>query len=123
MRQILDEQSGEWFSNFVTTNATAAAAATDRTRLAEGRFGVFGVKSLYAPERTLRQTYRLKIGQPGDPPNYRSQTLRNRWGLAANIFPEGATEPSTQAYSILEQVARTDAPGQVDQPIGHGIHE
>lgn len=59
IRQILDEQSGAWFTNYIATNR--AGATDDPTRRAEGVFGVFGVKSLFAPERTLRQTYQLKL--------------------------------------------------------------
>jgi hypothetical protein len=101
IRQILDEQSGTWFTNFVATNR----AAVDRTRQAEGVFGVFGVKSLYAPERSLRQTYRLKLAnqvirQIADPkPSGAGGTL------VANAFPSGAPEPSEQAYSLLRQTA------------------
>lgn len=59
IRQILDEHSGAWFTNYIATNR--AGATDDPTRRAEGVFGVFGVKSLFAPERTLRQTYQLKL--------------------------------------------------------------
>ena len=42
MREILDDQAGQWFTNYVSTNR-AGAQANDPKRLAEGVFGVFGV--------------------------------------------------------------------------------
>ena len=104
VREILDDQAGQWFTNYVSTNR-AGAQANDPKRLAEGVFGVFGVHSLYAPERSLEQTYRLKLAdrvirELTDP---RPEGPGER--LVPNPLPRGADEPAAVAPTFLEQTA------------------
>lgn len=104
VRQILDDQSGAWFTNFVATNR-AGAQANDPRRLAEGVFGVFGVHSFYTPERTLRQTYRLKLTDRvlRELTDARPEGPGGR--LVANAQPHGAPESSALALTFLSQTA------------------
>ncbi|NOZ71969.1 MAG: hypothetical protein GXP38_08650 [Chloroflexi bacterium] len=102
IRQILDDKSGVWFTNYVSTNR-AGAQMNDPKRLSEGVFGVFGVYSLYTPERTLKQTYQLKLADRvlralTDP-------LADGAGgrLIANPAPKGAPLPTSQSLNILTQ--------------------
>lgn len=104
IRQILDDKSGMWFTNFVATNR-AGAQAGDPKRMAEGVFGVFGVYSLFAPERSLRQTYRLKLADAF----IRELTDPKPEGpggrLVPNALPRGVPEPSETALEFLRQTA------------------
>jgi hypothetical protein len=113
IRQILDDQSGMWFTNFVATNR-AGAQASDPKRLAEGVFGVFGAHSFYAPERTLRQTYRLKLADR----LLRELTEPRPEGpggrLTPNPLPRGAAEPAPLALTFLQQTAIF---GEEQQPV------
>lgn len=105
LRQVLDERSGEWFTNFGTTNVKGAS---DPIRRAEGVFGVFGIKSLYMPVRSLQQTYRLKmvdsvIRHITDPVEVVQGALKR---LVANNQPTGAQDPRAVAYQMLQQTAK-----------------
>lgn len=104
-RQILDDQSGEKFTNFVSTNASGSMAY-DPKRLAEGVFGVFGAYSFYTPERTLRRTYQLKLAnrilrELADP-------VKDGAGgkLVSNRNPKGAMTPTSLALEFLSQPAK-----------------
>ena len=113
VRQILDEKSGAWFTNYVATNR-AGAQANDPKRLAEGVFGVFGVYSLYTPERTLRQTYRLKLANRvlRDLIDPKPEGTGGR--LVPNPLPKGVPEPSSRALAFLQQTAVF---GEEQQPV------
>jgi len=104
IRQILDDYSGVWFTNYVATNR-AGAQANDPKRLAEGVLGVFGVHSFYTPERTLRQTYRLKMAdrvlrEITDP-----KPVGPGGRLVPNPVPSSAAEPSALALQFFQQTA------------------
>lgn len=113
VRQILDDRSGQWFTNYVATNR-AGSQIGDPVRLAEGVFGVFGVHSLYTPKRSLEQTYRLKLAD---------RTLREfidpkpegpGGRLIPNPLPKGVPEPAALALSWLNQTATY---GDEQQPV------
>jgi hypothetical protein len=106
IRQILDEKSGSWFTRYITTNVKGAMAG-DSKRQAEGVFGVFGVKSLFTPERTLRQTYQLKLA---DQVLRKIVDVRDGPGgrLISNPQPTDMPEPPSKSYDYLMNPARFD---------------
>jgi len=111
VRQILDENSGDWYSRFVATNAKGA---TDYTRMAEGVFGVFGVKSYYAPMHSIKQTYRLKMADQvlkhiADPVEVVEDNMKF---LQVNKQPAGAPPASFQAFTLLNQNVSFDGEQQ-----------
>ncbi len=60
IRNLLDDTVGQWYSHFVTANR-AGSQVNNPKKMTEGVFTVFGIHSKYAPERTLGQTYELKL--------------------------------------------------------------
>ncbi len=113
IRQILDDKSGQWFTNYVATNR-AGAQMNDPRRMAEGVFGIFGVYSLYTPERTLRQTYRLKLAQHVIEELVDPQPLGPGGRLVPNPLPRGMRDAPSRALDFLLQTAKF---GEEQQPV------
>jgi hypothetical protein len=111
IRQLLDDTSGKWYSEYVTANRSGSTV-TDQKRMTEGVFTVFGVHSKYAPERTLSQTYELKLA------NQLLQRLLDpipddRGGRLIPKIAKNVTTPAEMSRQILKQTASFEDEQQV----------